>query len=309
MDTSFLDKLDAQNFGPNDSKVASSINHPLTALAKIAEWLNTRVKLASNPNVPDALKVSATADLAGGAQLGAFPFAPQSAGGTLGTLKYKTDLAEGMTKLKDKDIKELIRMILPFDRKIMPTGLTQYINPLDTSEHYLLDFSDPAHAIIKNAYSGESKGNGTLNKKLYAMLANEGFLNHNANKLTKPDKISIMNIVEPNTKLGILNGKTDADGNILPEELFTTLWGKTPKRLGERFGGEAQPISMGSSDRHSTLGKAMKLGFKPHNLGSAQDYLDFFEKQYYIDLDTPRIKFPEDLWNDVDFHSIIKYPK
>jgi len=86
MDTSFLDKLDAQNFGPNDSKVASSINHPLTALAKIAEWLNTRVKLASNPNVPDALKVSATADLAGGAQLGAFPFAPQSAGGTLGTL-------------------------------------------------------------------------------------------------------------------------------------------------------------------------------------------------------------------------------
>ena len=226
---------------------------------------------------------------------------PNLSMGIAGHLKYKTDLAEGLTKLKDKDIKELIRMILPFDRSKTPTGHTQYINPLDKSEHYVLDFSDPAHAIIKNAYSGESKGNGTLNKKLYAMLANEGFLNHNADKLTQPDKISIMNIVEPNTKLGILNGKTDASGNILPEELFNTLWGKTPKRLGERFGGEAQPISMGSSDMYSNLNHAIEKGYDPHNIQSMKQYLNFFE---------PRTVYrPDEVFSGVDFTSKIKYPK
>jgi hypothetical protein len=40
MTTSFLDKLDAQNFGPNDSNTVSAINHPISALQKIAEWID-----------------------------------------------------------------------------------------------------------------------------------------------------------------------------------------------------------------------------------------------------------------------------
>lgn len=223
---------------------------------------------------------------------------PNMGMGIAGHLKYKVDLAEEMTKLKDKDIKELIRMILPFDRSKTPTGFTQYVNPLDQKEHYTLDFSDPAHAIIKNAYSGESKGNGTLNKKLYAMLTNEGFLNHNAH--TKPDKISVMNIVEPNTKKGILNSKTDANGNILPDELFNTLWGKTPKRLGERFGGEAQPIQMGSTDRYANLQYAIDKGVNPHNPEAIRQFINFYE---------PRTVYrPEDIYSGVDFTSKIKYP-
>lgn len=219
-------------------------------------------------------------------------------GGLAGHLKYKVDLAEGMTKLKDKDIKELIRMILPFDRSKTPTGLTQYLNPLDPKEHYTLDFSDPLHAIIKNAYSGQSKGNGTLNKKLYAMLANEGFLNHNV--YTRPDRISVMNIVEPNTKQGILNGKTDASGNLLPDELFKTLWGKTPKRLGERFGGEAQPIQMGSTDRYANLQMAIDKGINPYNPEEMRQFLNYYE---------PRTVYrPEDIYSGVDFTSKIKYP-
>ena len=132
-------------------------------------------------------------------------------------------------------------------------------------------------------------------------MANEGFLNHNADKLTQPDVISIMNIVEPSTKLGILNGKTDASGSILPEELFKTLWGKTPKRLGERFGGEAQPILMGSSDRYSNLNHAIEKGYNPHNIQSMKQYINFVEPG--------TVYRPDGVFSGVDFTSKIKYPK
>lgn len=92
-----LDKLDAQNFGPNDSPYVSAINHPLRAGKKLADWIARQTQTAAgipeqydNPNPllapsPNA-QSQAAFDLAGLVQGGSMPFAPKSAGGTLGTL-------------------------------------------------------------------------------------------------------------------------------------------------------------------------------------------------------------------------------
>lgn len=97
-----LAKLDAQNFGPRDSTVVSTINHPVDAIGKLLSSIQNRVNIASNPNIPDALKVQPTLDLAGGAQLGSMPFAP-SGSGTLGSIK-------GIWKLaKDPELRQSLK--------------------------------------------------------------------------------------------------------------------------------------------------------------------------------------------------------
>lgn len=87
-----LVKLDAQNFGPNDSVVVSTINHPISAIGKLLNGIQNKVNIASNPNIPDALKVQSTFDLAGAAQLGSMPFAP-SGHGVVGSIRKPQDIA------------------------------------------------------------------------------------------------------------------------------------------------------------------------------------------------------------------------
>ena len=97
MDISRLaDKLRSQNFGANDSAILSAINHPLTAAQKGADWFAGQVNRAAN--IPDQYdnpnplagytpeqQVGGALNLAGLMQTGGMPFAPESAGGVLGT--------------------------------------------------------------------------------------------------------------------------------------------------------------------------------------------------------------------------------
>jgi len=95
------DKLNAQDFGPNDSIIASSLMHPQEAAERAGDWLQKQMRIAAGiPNqaledegswyqtgiVPSMNEqAQAGLDLAGLMQTGAMPFAPASAGGTLGT--------------------------------------------------------------------------------------------------------------------------------------------------------------------------------------------------------------------------------
>jgi len=95
------DKLNAQDFGPNDSIIASSLMHPQEAAGRASDWLQEKMRIAAGiPNqaledegswyqtgiVPSMNEqAQAGLDLAGLMQTGAMPFAPASAGGTLGT--------------------------------------------------------------------------------------------------------------------------------------------------------------------------------------------------------------------------------
>ena len=82
----FLDKFKSQNFGPNDSVIASSLMHPREAMNRAGDWLQEREDILMHPEFyPEQIIASAGLDLAGLAQTGGIPFAPASAGGTLGT--------------------------------------------------------------------------------------------------------------------------------------------------------------------------------------------------------------------------------
>lgn len=94
---SLADLLRSQNFGPNDSLIASSINHPLRAGKKLSDWIARQTQTAAgipeqydNPNPLLAPSPSAQSqaafDLAGLVQGGAMPFAPATKGGTLGSI-------------------------------------------------------------------------------------------------------------------------------------------------------------------------------------------------------------------------------
>ena len=82
----FFDKLERQNYGPKDSKLISTINNPGKGAKLLAEWLRDNVNTASSMYAPSYQQGEAATNLAGLAQLGSFPMAPKSAGGTLGTL-------------------------------------------------------------------------------------------------------------------------------------------------------------------------------------------------------------------------------
>jgi hypothetical protein len=90
-----LKSLDAQSFRPGDSLVASTINHPIDAVGHGLDWLTNRVNTAAgipdqydnpNPLLAPQGQEQAAFDVAGMAQLGSMPFAPKSAGGTLGSI-------------------------------------------------------------------------------------------------------------------------------------------------------------------------------------------------------------------------------
>ena len=91
----FLDKAEAQRFGPNDSMIVSSIMHPQEALARGLRKLGENIQTAGNPySTPDEA-VKAALDIAGLAQTGALPFAPSGAG-TLGTITKPKNLNAGL---------------------------------------------------------------------------------------------------------------------------------------------------------------------------------------------------------------------
>jgi len=93
-----LDKVKAQNFGERDSQIISALVRPKKAGEKLAEWLAHQISTAAGMPVqptddgdiyarePDRFtKAMAALNVAGFAQGGSMPFAPKSAGGTLGT--------------------------------------------------------------------------------------------------------------------------------------------------------------------------------------------------------------------------------
>ena len=121
------DKLRSQNFAPNDVSWLSAINHPLTAAQKGADWFAGQVNRAANipeqydnPNplagyTPEQ-QVGGALNLAGLMQTSAFPFAPKSAGGVLGTI----------TKAKEKNLNAgLIEKYLQ-EGKLSPEEMAQY---------------------------------------------------------------------------------------------------------------------------------------------------------------------------------------
>lgn len=83
-----VDKLKSQDFGPNDSVIISSLMHPQEAAGKAGDWLQEKMRIASGRPYEDNFtpdqQAQAGLDLAGLMQTGAMPFAPASAGGTLG---------------------------------------------------------------------------------------------------------------------------------------------------------------------------------------------------------------------------------
>lgn len=105
--------LKAQDFGPDDSQIASALMHPVEAINRGGEWLRHNASVAGggdpydNPNPiigpTQDQQAEAGMNLAGIAQLGGMPGAPSSAGGTLGTFigpkaaswdKQKAELAK-----------------------------------------------------------------------------------------------------------------------------------------------------------------------------------------------------------------------
>lgn len=94
----YVQNFKRQNFGANDSIIASSLVHPYNALLQGADWFKNQVNTAAGMPVNQdeasmyaygpsrEAQAQAGINLAGLAQTGSMPFAPKSAGGTLGTL-------------------------------------------------------------------------------------------------------------------------------------------------------------------------------------------------------------------------------
>lgn len=142
-DEGYLDDLDrlkkayeSSNFGPNDSVIASTIHHPIEAAKRYGQHLNDMYAIATDQltdaelaaakdagydeeSYPlyamehpifrtDAQKAEAGMEFAGLAQTGAMPFAPESAGGVLGSiLRPNSQLGTIGSKREKKPITEL----------------------------------------------------------------------------------------------------------------------------------------------------------------------------------------------------------
>ena len=101
----FLDKAEAQRFGPNDSMIVSSIMHPQEALARGLRKLGENIQTAGNPySTPDEA-VKAGLDIAGIAMTGLMPFGPKGAGGTFGAIPLSHGSPHG--PFKQFDLSEL----------------------------------------------------------------------------------------------------------------------------------------------------------------------------------------------------------
>jgi hypothetical protein len=113
--TDFLEKVKAQNFGPDDSQIVSSLVHPARGLGKFGEFLQQSMQAASqatmrgdNQALRDNAVIGAN-NLAGLMQTGAIPFAP-SGRGTLGTFigpkseGWSHEVAAKASKLLDEGV-------------------------------------------------------------------------------------------------------------------------------------------------------------------------------------------------------------
>jgi hypothetical protein len=106
-----IDSLKRQNFGPNDSLIASTAMHPVDAAKRLNAWLETQMNIgmgkAQTPTdeadiyaraPTDWERLQAALNIAGVAQTGSIPFAPRSSGGILGTFVNSNKRPASMTK-------------------------------------------------------------------------------------------------------------------------------------------------------------------------------------------------------------------
>lgn len=122
---SIKDKLKARsNFGPNDSVIASAIHHPIQAAQRVGDWLKEKERILSGrpyeDNFTPEQQAQAGLDLAGLAQTGALPFAPTSAGGTLGTsaIPQNTVNAYKLFRTKANDPDTLYPLFVNADKPV-----------------------------------------------------------------------------------------------------------------------------------------------------------------------------------------------
>lgn len=89
-----LQALNNQNFGPNDSTLASSARHPIKAAKKLGGYIDGLMRTGMGQTYSDDAftyapldrsRLAAANEIAGYAQVGGMPFAPKTRGGTLGT--------------------------------------------------------------------------------------------------------------------------------------------------------------------------------------------------------------------------------
>jgi len=112
------------NFGPNDSVIASSIRHPAEALQRAGDWLQEKERILSGRPYEDDFtpeqQTQAALDLAGLAETGSMPFAPSSAGGTLGTVNIpeKTVNAYKLFRTKENDPDTLYPLFVNADKPV-----------------------------------------------------------------------------------------------------------------------------------------------------------------------------------------------
>jgi hypothetical protein len=143
--TDFLDKVKAQNFGPDDSQIVSSLVHPARGFSKLGEFIQQSVQAASqapmqgdNQALRDNAVVGAN-NLAGLMQTGAIPFAPRSAGGTLGTFVgpkssgWNSEAAAQASKLLDEGANPA--QFIKSQGTISGTTLTDDIKDLGINEY------------------------------------------------------------------------------------------------------------------------------------------------------------------------------
>jgi hypothetical protein len=107
------------NFGPNDSMIASTIRHPAEAAKRAKDSLMRSIDTAAGvpreildessafpfgiaPSMDE--QAQAGLDLAGLAQTGAMPFAPESAGGTLGMLIKPMKASEAYGRIEGRPL-------------------------------------------------------------------------------------------------------------------------------------------------------------------------------------------------------------
>ena len=113
------------NFGPNDSMIASTIRHPAEAVRRADDWLQEKERILSGRPYEDDFtpedQALAGLDIAGLAETGSMPFAPISAGGTLGTVNIpeKTVNAYKLFRTKANDPDTLYPLFVNADKPVL----------------------------------------------------------------------------------------------------------------------------------------------------------------------------------------------
>jgi len=145
--------LKQQDFKPEDSKILSSIMHPVKAAEQAGQWFQNNVNTAAGYSDPydnptpwlapsDEQQTEAALNLSGLMQTGSMPFAPKSAGGTLGTVT-------GYGTKKAKQIADLLNQAHGKNLDASITG---------TNKGLILD-----KLIVDKANRGKGIGSGFLN--------------------------------------------------------------------------------------------------------------------------------------------------